>query len=166
MSKNDYIKTGIQTKAIHAGEYPDPITNASSPNLVMSTTFTTNADAGFSVEGMNENDPFLYSRWGNPTVKQLEDKLAALEEAEIAVAFASGMGAITTLLFHLLRTGDHAIISDVAYAALSEITNDMIPEFNIEITKVNTSDLNTIESAVQQNTRLIYIAPPVILYCV
>ncbi|MDR0574647.1 MAG: PLP-dependent aspartate aminotransferase family protein [Tannerella sp.] len=160
MAKSNHFKTGEQTKAIHAGEYPDPFTNASSPNLVMSTTFVANADSGFSVEGMSENDPFLYTRWGNPTVKQLEEKLAVLEGAEAAVAFASGMGAITALLFHLLRAGDHAIISDVAYAALSEITNDVIPEFNIGITKVNTSDLNAIKEAVQPNTRLIYIETP------
>lgn len=126
----------------------------------MSTTFVTDANAGFSVEGMGENDAFLYSRWGNPTVRQLEEKLAALEGAETAIAFASGMSAITTLLFHLLRAGDHAIISDVAYAALSEISNDMIPTFNIEITKVNTSDLNAIKNAVRPNTRLIYIETP------
>ncbi|MDR2776282.1 MAG: PLP-dependent aspartate aminotransferase family protein [Tannerella sp.] len=155
--KNSY---GFSTKAIHAGEYPDPFTNASSPNLVMSTTFVTNADAGFSVERMDENDTFLYTRWGNPTVHQLEEKLSVLEGAETAVAFASGMGAITALLFHLLKAGDHAVISDVAYAALSEITNEMIPGLGIEITKVNTADLAAVEKAVRPDTRLIYIETP------
>jgi methionine-gamma-lyase len=155
--KNTY---GFSTKAIHAGESPDPFTNASAPNLVMSTTFVTNANAGFSVEEMNESDAFLYTRWGNPTVHQLEEKLAVLEGAETAVAFASGMGAITALLFHLLKAGDHAVISDVAYAALSEITNEMIPALSIEITKVNTSDLEAVKSAVRPDTRLIYIETP------
>ncbi|MDR1381439.1 MAG: PLP-dependent aspartate aminotransferase family protein [Tannerella sp.] len=151
---------GFSTKAIHAGEFPDPFTNASSPNLVMSTTFSANAGAGFSVEGMNENDAFLYTRWSNPTVRQLEEKLSALEGSETAVAFASGMGAVTALLFHLLKAGDHAVISDVAYAALSEITNEMIPGLGIEITKVNTSDPEAVENAVRPNTRLIYIETP------
>ncbi|KAA6331508.1 O-succinylhomoserine sulfhydrylase, partial [termite gut metagenome] len=133
---------------------------ASSPNLVMSTTFVVDADTGFSVEGLEENDTWIYTRWGNPTVHQLEEKLAALEEAETAVAFASGMGAIVATLFHVLKAGDHAIISDVAYAALSEITNEMIPKLNIEINKVDTSDLNAIKHAVKHNTKLIYTETP------
>jgi cystathionine beta-lyase/cystathionine gamma-synthase len=160
MSTNITFPVGDQTLAIHAGEEPDPVTHAASPNLVMSTTFTVDADTGFSVEGLEENDVWIYTRWGNPTVHQLEEKLAAIEEAETAVAFASGMGAITALLFHLLRAGDHAIISDVAYAALSEITNEMIPDLNIDITKVDTSDVEAIRAAVKPNTKLIYIETP------
>lgn len=153
-------KAGEQTKAIHAGEFPDPATRASSPNLVMSTTFITNADTGFSAENMKEGDTWMYTRWGNPTVHQLEEKLAVMEDAEAGVAFDSGMGAISALLFHLLKCGDHAVVTDVAYAALSELTNEMIPELGIEITKVDTSDLHAIEKAVQSNTRLIYIETP------
>ncbi|KAA6321771.1 O-succinylhomoserine sulfhydrylase, partial [termite gut metagenome] len=160
MSDTNKIHWGEQTKAVHAGEIPDPVTKASSPNLVMSTTFVVDADTGFSVEGLEENDTWIYSRWGNPTVHQLEEKLAALEEAETAVAFASGMGAIVATLFHVLKAGDHAIISDVAYAALSEITNEMIPRLDIEITKVDTSDLNAIRHAVKYNTKLIYTETP------
>lgn len=158
--KTDFLKLGEQTKAVHAGEFPDPFTGASAPNIVMSTTYVVDPNTGFSVEGLDENDPWIYTRWGNPTIAQLEEKLAALEEAEAAVAFASGMGAITALLFRLLKTGDHAIISDVAYAALAEITNEMIPELGIEIIKVNTSDLDAVQAAVQANTKLIYIETP------
>ncbi|MDR1491986.1 MAG: PLP-dependent aspartate aminotransferase family protein [Planctomycetaceae bacterium] len=151
---------GEQTKAVHAGERPDPETCASSPNIVMSTTYTVTADTAFSVEEMNENDTWVYTRWGNPTIRQLEDKLAALEDAEVAVACASGMSAISTLLLHLLKAGDHAIVSDVAYAATSEMTNELIPNLNIGITKVNTSDLASLEAALRPNTRLIYIETP------
>ena len=160
MSEHIQFPVGDQTLAIHAGEAPDPVTHASSPNLVMSTTYIVDTDTKFSVEGLQENDPWIYTRWGNPTVHQLEEKLAALEEAETAIAFASGMGAITTLLFHLLRPGDHAVVSDVAYAALSEITNDMIPEYGIEITKVNTSDIASVKNAIRANTKLVYIETP------
>jgi methionine-gamma-lyase len=162
MSKRDYLfsNAGEQTKAIHAGEYPDSVTRASSPNLVMSTTFVTDADTGFSVEGMDENDSWVYTRWGNPTLHQLEEKLATLEEAETAVVFASGMGAIVALLFHLLKAGSHAIVSDVAYAALAEITNEMIPDLGIEITKTDTSDLDAVQAAIRPNTQLIYIETP------
>ena len=152
--------SGEQTKAIHAGEFPNPATGASAPDIVMSTTFITRADAAFSVEGMDENAGWIYTRWGNPTIRQLEEKLAALEEAETAVAFSSGMGAITALLFHLLRAGDHAVVGDVAYAALSELTNELIPALNIEITKVDTSDPEAVQAALKPNTRLVYVETP------
>jgi methionine-gamma-lyase len=151
---------GEQTKAVHAGETPDPVTRASAPGLVMSTTFTVDSNTAFSVEGMEENDTWIYTRWGNPTIHQLEQKLAALEEAETAVAFASGMSAITALLLHELKAGDHAIVSDVAYAALSEMAGEMIPALHIEITRVNASDLHAVENALQSNTRLVYIETP------
>jgi len=151
---------GEQTIAIHAGEAPDPVTKASSPNLVMSTTYVADADAAFSVEGHEEIDSWIYTRWGNPTIRQLEIKLAALETAETAVAFASGMSAITALLLHLLKAGDHAIISDVAYAALSEITNEMIPQLGIAVTKVNISDEAALRAALRPETKLVYIETP------
>lgn len=161
MSKKHFkAGTGVQTKAVHAGEEPDAITGASSPNLVMSTTFLADANAGFSVEGMEEDDNWIYTRWGNPTIRQLEEKLAALEEAETAVAFASGMGAITALFFHLLKAGDHAVVSDVAYAALAEMTNEVIPDLNIQITKVDTSDPEAVQAAIQSNTKLVYVETP------
>ena len=143
---------GVQTLAVHAGEVPDPVTGASAPNLVMSTTFVVEADTGFSVEGMNDfpqesNDPFVYTRWGNPTIRQLEEKLASLEGAETAVAFASGMSAATALLLHTLKSGDHAVVSDVAYAAVSEATNELFPGLGIGISKVDTSDVDAVREA-------------------
>ncbi|MDR1338741.1 MAG: PLP-dependent aspartate aminotransferase family protein, partial [Prevotellaceae bacterium] len=160
MEKRSILYRGEQTKAIHAGEFPDPITGASAPNIVMSTTFVVETDTGFSVEGMDENDAWVYTRWGNPTIRQLEEKLAAMEDAETAIAFASGMSAIVALLFHLLKSGDHAVISDVAYAALSEISNELIPDLGIEISKVNTSDIDAVSAAIRTNTKLVYVETP------
>ena len=156
----DLSKLGERTRSVHAGEFPDPFTGASAPNIVMSTTFVTDADSGFSVEGLDDDTPWIYTRWGNPSIAALEEKLAALEEAEAAIAFASGMSAITALLFGLLKTGDHAVVSDVAYAALAEITNEMIPSLGIEISKVNTSDPNAVRAALRPNTKLIYVETP------
>ncbi len=160
MLKNIPFEVGPNTSAIHAGEEPDPVTRASAPNIVMSTTFITEADAGFSVEGMSEDAGWTYTRWGNPTVHQLEEKIAALEGAGSAVAFGSGMSAISALLFHTLASGDHAIVSDVAYAALSEMTNEMLPRLGVLISKVNTSDLSAVKNAVTSKTRLIYLETP------
>jgi methionine-gamma-lyase len=150
----------MKTLAVHGGEAPDPITRASTPNLVMSSTFIADPDAAFSVEGMSEDTPFFYSRWSNPTVDQLERKLALLEGAEASVAFASGMAAITALFLYLLRPGDHLVISDVAYAAASELTNDMFPEMGVRVSKVNMADLDEVREAVTADTRLVYAESP------
>jgi methionine-gamma-lyase len=158
--REDFLNLGDQTKAIHAGEFPDPVTGASSPNLVMSTTFVVDADTTFSVEGMGEDDPFVYTRWGNPTIRQLEEKLAALEKAETAIAFASGISAATTLLLHSLRAGDQAVVSDVTYAAVAEATNELFPGLGISIVKVDTSDLDALAAAVKPGVKLVYIETP------
>jgi methionine-gamma-lyase len=158
--KQDFSNLGEQTRAVHAGEFPDPLTGASSPNLVMSTTFVADADTGFSVEGLSGEDPFIYTRWGNPTIRQLEEKLAVLEEAETAVAFASGMSAATALLLHTLRSGDRAVVSDVTYAAVAEATNELFPGLGINIVKVDTSDPEALEAAVRPGVKLVYIETP------
>src|SRR5512138_2705721 len=109
MRKDKEDSIGIRTLAVHAGEHPDPSSGASAPNIVMSTTFIAAPDASFSVEGLDEETPFIYTRWGNPTVAQLEQKLSALEGAERCIAFASGMAAVSALFLHALSTGDHLV---------------------------------------------------------
>jgi len=153
-------EAGMRTKAVHAGEKPDPITRASAPNLVMSTTFTAEAGASFSVEGLEADAPYYYTRWGNPTVRQLEQKLMALEGAEACVAFGSGMAAVTSLFFYHLSTDDHLVISDVSYAATAELTNDILLRMGIKITKVNMSDLDEVKRAVTPETKLVYAETP------
>ncbi len=149
-----------KTIAVHGGEAPDPVTGASAPNLVMSSTFIADPEAAFSVEGLSEDTPFFYTRWSNPTVDQLERKLALLEGGESCMAFASGMAAVSALFFHLLKPGDHLVISDVAYAAASELTNDMFPEIGVKVTKVNMADLDEVRAAVTPGTRLVYAETP------
>lgn len=155
-----FMKTNLKTRAVHAGESPDPTTGASSPNLVMSSTFLADPEASFSAEGSHDDDSFFYTRWGNPTVAQLEQKLAALEETEAAMAFASGMAAVTGLFFHCLRPGDHLILADVVYAAVSEMAGDWLKGIGVEISRVDTSDLESIRGAIRENTKLIYIETP------
>lgn len=150
----------MKTVAVHGGEAPDPVTRASAPNLVMSSTFIADPDAAFSAEAMSEDTPFFYSRWSNPTVDQLERKLALLEGGESGVAFASGMAAISALFLHLLKPGDHLVISDVAYAAASELTNDMFPEMGVRVSKVNMADLDDVRAEVTSDTRLVYAETP------
>jgi len=153
-------RKGVRTIAVHAGEKPDGVTGASAPNIVMSTTFLADPDATFSVEGMKEDASFVYTRWGNPTVRQLEQKLAALEEAEACVAFGSGMAAIFGLFFHLLHKGDHLVMSDIVYAAASELTATLLPRLGIKVTRVDTSDIAAVKSAVSSRTTLVYVETP------
>jgi methionine-gamma-lyase len=154
-------RRGSQTEAIHAGESPDPTTGASAPAIVMSTTFVADAGVSFSAEDFSGNTPYLYTRWKNPTVDGLEQKLAALEGAEAAVAFGSGMAAVTATLLYTLSAEDHLIISDISYAATAEMTNELIPRLGIEVTKVDMSDPENVRAALRPNTRLIYAETPV-----
>ena len=152
--------TKIRTMAIHAGEYADPGHRGTSPNLVMTTTFLANPDASFSVEEMQEDDPFFYTRWANPTVRQLEEKLAQLECGEAAVAFASGMAAVSSLLQYQLQPGDHLVASNVTYAATAESFNEILPHQGIQVTKVDSSNLTEVEKAVEPRTKLVFIETP------
>ncbi len=151
---------GLQTLAVHAGEGPDPTTRASAPNLVMSTTFLIDPDIAFSAEELEPDAPFVYTRWGNPTVRQLEEKLAALEGAEAAIGFASGMAAISALLTYALRPGDHLIMSDVAYAGASELVSGIVTRGGVEVSRVDLSDLAALEAALRPTTRLVYAETP------
>ncbi len=160
MTKSDYIFRGLQTKAIHAGEQPDLATRASSPSIVMSSSFVTDADTPFSAENLQEQTTFFYTREGNPTVQQLEQKLAALEEAEACVAFSSGLAAISALMFHTLKPGDHVVMSDVAYVGAAELMKGVIPTLGIRVTRVNTTDLEAIQAAILPQTKLVHIETP------
>lgn len=161
MARNlDRTKAGLRTLAIHAGEHPDPATGASSPNIVMSSTFVTSRPEGFSAYELTPESPFVYTRWANPTVRQLEEKMAALEGAGDAAAFASGMAAASAILFTALSAGDHVILSDVSYAGIAELARDTLPRMGIAVSKVDTSDLGAVEEAVRPETRMIFVDTP------
>ncbi len=158
---DENVMKGVRTRAIHAGEGPDPVTKASAPNLVMSTTFVIeDAEAKFSATAMTSETPFTYTRWLNPTVRQLEMKLASLENAEDCVAFASGMAAATTLLLNLLKTGDHLVLSDVAYAGVAEFARGALPKLGVEVTAADLSDPDDLRKALRPNTRLVHAETP------
>jgi len=161
MAKNlDIARAGAQTLAIHGGESPDPATGASSPNIVMSSTFVTDKPEGFSATELTEESPFVYSRWANPTVRQLETKIALLEGTEAAAAFASGMAAAHAILFAELSAGDHLILSDVCYAGIAELARDTLPRFGIAVSRIDASDLEAVARAVRPETRLIFLDTP------
>ena len=151
---------GFSTRAIHVGEAPDAVTGASAPNIVMSTTFVADAEASFSAEDFGENTPYVYTRWGNPTINQLERKLASLEGAEACIAFASGMAAITGLLLQFLKPGDHLLISDVSYAGTAEFAKDYLATRGIEVSRADFSDPRNVADALRPNTKIVYAETP------
>ncbi len=158
---DDLCKVGMNTAAVHAGTTTNGLTGASAPDIVMSTTFVIDPSVAFSADQINDETPYVYTRWGNPTIRQLERKLAVLEGAEECVAFGSGMAAISALLFTTLSAGDHLVMSDVTYAAASEFANQKLPGLGIEVTRVDTSDPENIRAALRSNTRLVYLETPI-----
>jgi methionine-gamma-lyase len=160
MSNNSKYQTGSQTNAIHAGEAPDRNTGASTPNIVMSSTYVVDEPISFSVNNMNEDTPYIYSRWSNPTNRQLEAKLCVLENAEQCLTFASGMAASSGILFSQLQSGDHIVISNTNYPGTAEIARDLLPKNGIEVTPVDTTDFSKIEMAIQSNTKIIWVETP------
>lgn len=159
--KRSRSKYGVRTRAIHAGEGPDPVTGASAPNLVMSTTFVVEEAGGsFSALSLDADSPYIYTRWGNPTVDQLERKLADLEGGEAAVAFATGMAAAAALFVHLLKAGDHMVMSDVAYAGVCELVRETLRKLGVAVTTADLSDLDDLRRAIRPNTKLVWAETP------
>ena len=151
---------GLRTAAVHAGEYPDPATGASAPNLVMSSTFVTRDAIGFSAHDLDDRSGFLYSRWSNPTVAQLEAKLCALEGAEACLCFGSGMAAVSGLVLSLLAAGDHIVMSDTNYAGVAELARDTLPRLGVQVSLADCSDPANVAAAIRPNTRLVWLETP------
>ncbi|MCP4829777.1 MAG: PLP-dependent transferase [Proteobacteria bacterium] len=153
-------KRGNNTLAVHAGERPDPNTRASAPNIVMSSTFVLDEPVGFSAYDIPDDAPYIYSRWRNPTVQQLEEKLAALENAQACRCFASGMAATSALLFSVLKTGDRLVMSDANYPGTAELARNDLVRMGIDVVTVDFSDLQAVEQAVTPETALVWGETP------
>ncbi len=150
----------MRTRAIHAGERPDPETGASAPNLVMSSTFLTEPGGLLSAIGMSEEAGHVYTRFSNPTVRQLEQKVAALEDAEACAAFASGMAATTAVFLTFLSAGDHVVIGDTNYAGAAELARDTLPRLGIRTEFVDSSDIGLIARALRPETKMVWVETP------
>ena len=152
--------TGIETLAVHGGEFVDPVTRASSPNLVMSATFAPTALTGFSARDEKDYDGFVYARVGSPTVRQLETKLALLEGGEAALCFASGIAAAHALICGRLSKGDHLLVADTSYVGVAELARDTLPRFGIEVSVADLSRPEEVLAAIRPNTRMLWLESP------
>ena len=139
------------TLAVHAGQYPDPLTGAVNVPVYLSSTF--------ELTGIGTDRGWDYSRAGNPTRDRLEEALAALEGGTCGHAFASGMAAIYALVA-TLKAGDHLICSHNVYGGTQRLFNLIIQHYGIEIEYVDTGDLDAVAKAIKANTKLIHVETP------
>lgn len=172
-------KLALDTLAVHAGEGTDPTTGSLTPAIDMSAAFQLPGFGPklFDALTMESQDPpYAYARWGNPTTRVLEAKIAALESPDWssipdpsqgaarggvdALALASGMAAVSAIAFTFLRSGDHVIASEVCYAGSVELYGSHLSRQGIETSLIDTSDLAEVQSAVQPNTKLIFVETP------
>jgi|YNPNPStandDraft_1061719.scaffolds.fasta_scaffold14694_2 cystathionine beta-lyase/cystathionine gamma-synthase len=153
----------LDTLAIHAGEEPDPSTGALTPPIHMSSTFRLPrfGPALFNALTIGTPDaPYVYVRWGHPTARVLEEKMAALEGGEAALALSSGMAAVSALLFTFLDRGDHIIASEVCYAGSVELFGLHLQRYGIDVSLVDTSDPEQVRQALRPRTKMVYVETP------
>ncbi len=147
---------GFSTRAIHAGEHTDPATRAHNTPIYQTSTYAFDSLEDKANVMSGEVEGWVYTRGGNPTTSALEKKIADLEGAEAAVAGASGMAVIAAALHSLARSGDHIVASDDIYFWADIFMNEEAPADNVEVTRVDISDLDAVRAAIKPNTRVIY----------
>jgi methionine-gamma-lyase len=150
----------FETLAVHAGEGPDPLTGALDTPIYQATTFAAaNSDEMAALYG-EEKPGYMYTRYGNPTIHALEEKLAALEGGEAALATASGMAAISSAILGYVKAGDHVVAARSLYGAAYNFINKKLPRLGASGTFVASSEAAEFEKAIQPNTKLIYFETP------
>ncbi len=152
-------KAGIATRAVHAGESHSRVSGPVAIPIVQTSTFTFENVAEMKrwAEGRSKVD--IYTRYGNPTLRVAEEKLAALEEAEAGLVTASGMAAIATTLLTLAGAGDEIITTGYLYGGTYRLMRDWLPRYGIRVRHVK-PDLEGIEKLVTPRTRVLYVESP------
>ncbi|MGB5035800.1 MAG: cystathionine gamma-synthase [Blastocatellia bacterium] len=141
----------FDTKAIHAGQEPDPSTGAVTVPIYQTSTYVQDA--------LGQHKGYEYARTKNPTRSALESCIAALEGGTHGVCFASGMAAITTLAM-LLTAGDHTIVSDNTYGGTFRVFDKVMSKLGLEFSYVDTSDPELVRAAIRPTTKMIFIETP------
>ena len=152
-------KCGLGTTAIHAGTLKNLYGTLAMPIYQTSTFIFDSAEQGGRRFALEEAG-YIYTRLGNPTTTVLENKIAALEEGEAAVATSSGMGAISSILWTVLKAGDHVVTDKTLYGCTFALMCHGLTRFGIEVTFVDTSNLDEVKNAMKENTRVVYLETP------
>ncbi len=145
------IPMQFETACIHAGQSPDPTTGADIPPVYQTSTFVQ--------QGVGKHRGYDYARTANPTRTALEAHLAALENGQVGLAFASGMAAIDTVL-HLLSPGDHILAGNDVYGGTYRLFERVHRPYGLDFSYVDTTNLEQIISNLRTNTRLIWVETP------
>jgi cystathionine beta-lyase/cystathionine gamma-synthase len=159
-STNQRKFKGFSTKSVHAGEKADPITGSVTTPIYQTSNFAFKNTQDL-LDLMNEKRKgYIYTRYGNPTTRAVERKLAELENVEDAVAFSSGMAAISSAIMTLVSSGDHIVSIRDVYGGTFVLLDSVLPRFGVETTFVDTRSFDDMEEAIRDNTKLIYVESP------
>jgi cystathionine gamma-lyase len=150
-AEGDY---GLNTGLVHAGVLPDPVTGAVLTPIYQSTTFIQESIDKYQAKG------FSYTRSANPTVKVLEEKIAAVENGAAATVYATGMAATCTVVGALMSAGDHAVVTNCSYGGTNRAMRVMFTRFGMTFDFVDFTDIKTVEAAIKPNTKIILSESP------
>lgn len=144
-------EAGLSTRAIHAGNAPDPRTGAVAVPVYQTSTY--------AQEGLGKHKGYEYARSQNPTREALEENLASLETGVHGFAYASGLAATTNLL-HLMQGGDHVVASNNMYGGTFRLFDQVFAHLGMRFTYVDSADLAAVEAAIEPTTKMIYVETP------
>ena len=159
MDKEKLSKMDFSTRAVHAGYQKNEFGALATPIYATSTFIFDSAEQGGRRFALEEPG-YIYSRLGNPTNTQVEDKLANLEGAEAAVSMASGIGAITSVIWTKVSAGDHIVAAKTLYGCTYAFLSHGITKFGVEVSFVDTSNPENVRAAMKKNTKIVYLETP------
>lgn len=159
MDSDPHMRPGLGTRFVHGGDEHDPHTGAISTPIYQVSTFAFKSAEHGAACFAGEEEGYIYSRLANPTIEVFEAKMAHLEGADDALAFASGMAAVHNLLCHVAH-GGHVVSGDTVYGGTFTLFENILPKLGIEISFVDSTDINNIERAIRPDTKLIFIETP------
>ena len=151
--------SGFNSKLVHGTGAKDPMGSVITPIYQTSTFAFQNADHGAACFA-GESDGYIYTRIGNPTVRDLEKTIALLEKGYDGIGCSSGMGAVTTVYMAYLGSGKHILSHNAVYGPSRAIIEGTFSKFGVESTYVDTTDLEQVRAAIRPNTALIYLESP------
>lgn len=158
--RNKNGRRSLSTRSIHAGEPRKKYADSLTTPIIQTSTFTFSGSKAIEDYTKKGKEHFEYGRYGNPTAKIAEARLADLEGAEDCVVFSSGMSAITTTILSLVQSGDHIVITDDSYKKTLEFCRSYLKQFAIDCTIVPFGDYKFLENAIRENTRFIFSESP------
>lgn len=160
MKRGKELKFG--TLCVHAGEGPDPQYGAHTIPIYQTSTFVFENAEQAAARFAGTEKGYIYMRVAphTPTHAAFVEKMAALEGGETGLPFASGMAAITAVALTQLKKGDHLISSNVVYGSTYSLFSSILPKFGVEVSFVDTTDLEEVKASLQQNTKMIFVETP------